>query len=126
MFCVRERGYTILPDFTNPLDNDRFLNVKVLFNIAKDVDLEGRAQMFFIQAFFQTHKRKETLAVTGRDERDWKTIFNHAIDALDEWARRKGRAIFSTTKRFAIVTMMKTWMGRSRFFSDLFLLLVVL
>lgn len=42
-FKVRDLGYNLMPDFDNPSDLDLFRDVNLSFEVAKDVELYGRA-----------------------------------------------------------------------------------
>lgn len=108
---VRERGCTILPDFDGHSDPDFFRNVNLPFDITNDAELERKTKVAFFQVVFQMLNRKMCLKATGSDEVNRNTICNHAAKAPCERDHRKGRVVFSTMQVFAMVAMIRYWMG---------------
>lgn len=118
---VRDRCYTILPDFADGSEPNLFRDVNLPFNVANDEDREGRTQLTLFQAFLQSIKKKDVLEDTRSDDFDWKTIFNNDVKALDEEYRLNGRARFSTTRRLKMIRMMTSWLGSFRCYLDIHL-----
>lgn len=60
----------------------------------------------------RTFIRKE--ALNAMKERDLKMIFNHAVEEMDLPDTEGGIVLDSTTQRYTMVTLMKSWMDRFR------------
>lgn len=86
---IKDRFYTLLQTFMDKSETDIFLDFHLPFYVPKDAEMQGTTQVAFFQAFLKTLKRNEAFEVSGRDELDLKTIFNHAVESQDQANQRK-------------------------------------
>lgn len=84
MWNLGSEGYTIIPYVADSSDPDLFEEVKLPFYVASGPDMERKTQADSLQAVPQTPRTKNALEGAGIDPSDWKNIFNHAIEALDD------------------------------------------
>lgn len=82
-----KRCYTILPNVADLWDHDSFQDVKLHFYVANDAKLKETTRVVLFQSIFKNTKWKKALESVGSNESYLKTIFNHDIEALDEWDR---------------------------------------
>lgn len=79
---VRERGYAMFDCFVDTTNEDFFNIVELPFDQLEELgELDERTQLQFLNVVLLKLNWKDALNHTK--ERDWKTIFNHAIEEMD-------------------------------------------
>lgn len=115
---VCEREYAMLDVFPDTTNANFFNKVELPFDQPEELgELDGRTQLQLLNVVMRTLKRKDDLNTTK--EKDWKTIFYHGIEEMDRADRERDDVRYSTTQRYTIVTLMKSWMGWLWCFFDL-------
>lgn len=117
---VRERGYAMVDGFSDLNNADSFNKVELPFNPREDLcKVDGLTKLQFFNAVMQKFSSKGSLNSTK--DISWKTISNHAVDEVVREDRERRDVSYSTTQQFITVTLMKSWMGRFRYFYDFYL-----